>query len=190
MSVEPDAILVRDGPVVTSAGVTAGIDMALALVEEDHGPDLARTIARHLVVFLQRPGGQSQFSTWSTGKASRHAPLRAVLDAVAAEPAGDHSLTAMAARATVSERHLSRLFQRELGHTPGQYVMRVRLEAARTLLESGDADLGSVARRSGFGSDETMRRAFLQALGITPGAYRQRFRAPDQAVERRAFANS
>lgn len=176
--VEPDAIFVRDGPVVTSAGVTAGIDMALALVEEDHGPDLARTIARHMVVFLQRPGGQSQFSVWSTGRTPRNSPLRAVLDAVAAEPAGDHSLPAMAARATVSERHLTRLFQRELGHTPGQYVTRVRLEAARTLLESGDAEMGSVARMSGFGSDETMRRSFLQALGITPGAYRQRFRAP------------
>ncbi|MGH3788046.1 MAG: GlxA family transcriptional regulator [Pseudonocardiaceae bacterium] len=178
VSVEPDALFVRDGPVVTSAGVTAGIDMALALVEEDHGPDLARTIARHLVVFLQRPGGQSQFSVWNTGRTPRHAPLRAVLDAVAAEPAGNHSLPAMAARAMVSERHLTRLFQRELGHTPGQYVTRVRLEAAQTLLESGDAEMDAVARMSGFGSDETMRRCFLQVFGITPGAYRQRFRAP------------
>lgn len=188
VSVEPDAIYVRDGPVVTSAGVTTGIDMALALVEEDHGPDLARLIARYLVVFLQRPGGQSQFSVWGAVRRPCNTLLRTVLDAVVAEPAGDHSLTAMAARATVSERHVTRLFQRELGVTPGQYVTQVRLEAARTLLESGDAGMGTVARMSGFGSDETMRRAFLQVLGITPAAYRQRFRTAKPAV-RHPFDN-
>lgn len=175
VTVRPDAIYVRDGQVVTSAGVTAGIDVALALVEEDHGPDVARTVARQLVVFLRRPGGQSQFSVWGDVPPPRSPALRTVLDAVVVEPAADHTLAGMAARAVVSERHLTRLFQRELGITPGQYVTRVRVEAARTLLESCDAGVDAVARRCGFGSDETMRRVFLQVLGTTPTAYRQRF---------------
>lgn len=175
VAVRPDAIYVRDDKVVTSAGVTAGIDLALALVEEDHGPDAARTVARQLVVFLRRPGGQSQFSVWDDVPPARAPALRTVLDAVVADPAADHSLAGMAVRARVSERHLTRLFQRELGITPGQYVTRVRVQAARTLLESCDAGVETVARRSGFGSDETMRRVFLQVLGTTPTAYRQRF---------------
>jgi transcriptional regulator GlxA family with amidase domain len=175
VAVRPDAIYVRDDRVVTSAGVTAGIDMALALVEEDRGPNVARTVARQLVVFLRRPGGQSQFSVWGDVPPPRGPALRAVLDAVAAEPAADHTLAGMAARAMVSERHLTRLFQRELGITPGQYVTRIRVEAARTLLESCDIGVEAVARRCGFGSDETMRRVFLQILGTTPTAYRQRF---------------
>lgn len=175
VAVRPDAIYVRDDPVVTSAGVTAGIDLALALVEEDHGPDVARDVARQLVVFLRRPGGQSQFSVWGDVPPPRSPALRVVLDTVVAEPAADHTLAGMSARAMVSERHLTRLFQRELGITPGQYVTRVRVEAARTLLESGDAGVEAVARRCGFGSDETMRRVFLQTLSTTPTAYRQRF---------------
>ncbi len=175
VAVRPNAIFVRDGRVVTSAGVTAGIDMALALVEEDLGAGVARNIARHLVVFLQRPGGQSQFSTWGDVPAPRSPTLRTVLDTVAAEPAADHSLAGMAARAMVSERHLTRLFRRELGITPGQYVNRVRVEAARTLLESSDVGVEVVARRCGWGSDETMRRVFLQVLGTTPTEYRHRF---------------
>ncbi|MDT7725847.1 MAG: hypothetical protein QOI21_2423 [Actinomycetota bacterium] len=173
--VRPDAIYVREDQVMTSAGVTAGIDLALALVEDDQGPERARTVARHLVVFLRRPGGQSQFSVWGDVPPPRSPTLRTVLDAVAAEPAADHTLAGMAARAVVSERHLSRLFQRELGITPGRYVTRIRVEAARTMLESGDAGVEAVARRCGFGSDETMRRVFLQVLGTTPTAYRQRF---------------
>jgi transcriptional regulator GlxA family with amidase domain len=175
VTVQPDAIYVRDDNVVTSAGVSAGIDMALALVEEDHGPDAARTVARNLVVFLRRPGGQSQFSVWGDIPPPRTSALRTVLDAVVADPAADHTLAGMAARALVSERHLTRLFQRELGVTAGQYVTRVRVQAARTLLESCDAGVETVARRCGFGSDETLRRVFLQVLGITPTAYRQRF---------------
>ncbi|WP_187284444.1 GlxA family transcriptional regulator [Streptomyces sp. uw30] len=178
VAVRPDAIFVRDGQVVTSAGVTAGIDLALALVEEDWGADVARSVARHLVVFLRRPGGQSQFSVWGDVPAPRSPALRTVLDTVAAEPGADHSLAGMAARAMVSERHLTRLFRRELGITPGQYVTRVRVEAARTLLESCDVGVEAVARRCGLGSDETMRRAFLQVLGTTPTAYRQRFADP------------
>jgi transcriptional regulator GlxA family with amidase domain len=175
VTVRPDAIYVRDDQVVTSAGVAAGIDLALALVEEDHGPDVARTVARQLVVFLRRPGGQSQFSVWGDVPPPRSPALLTVLDTVVAEPAADHTLAAMATRAVVSERHLTRLFQRELGITPGRYVTRVRVEAARILLESCDVGVEAVARRCGFGSDETMRRVFLQVLGTTPTAYRQRF---------------
>ncbi|MCG5213178.1 DJ-1/PfpI family protein [Streptosporangium soli] len=176
VAVEPDAIFVRDGPVVTSAGVTAGIDLALALVEEDCGPDIARAVAKHMVVFLQRPGGQSQFSVRAAVATPRHPALRRLLDAVAAEPAANHTLAAMADRAAVSERHLTRLFRREVGLTPGQYVERIRVEAAQALLETSAAGVDSVARSCGFGSDETMRRAFLQVLGTTPTAYRRRFR--------------
>jgi len=175
VTVRPDAIYLRDNPVVTSAGVSAGIDLALALVEEDWGAEPARTVARRLVVFLRRPGGQSQFSVWGDIPAPRSPVLRTVLDTVVADPAADHTLAGMAVRAMVSERHLTRLFRRDLKITPGQYVTRVRVEAARTLLESCDAGVETVARRCGFGSDETLRRAFLQVLGITPTAYRRRF---------------
>jgi transcriptional regulator GlxA family with amidase domain len=173
--VRPDSIYVRDDQVMTSAGVTAGIDLALAMVEEDRGADVARDVARHLVVFLRRPGGQSQFSVWNDVPLPRSPALRTVLATVAAEPAADHTLAGMAARAMVSERHLTRLFRRDIGITPGQYVTRVRVEAARTLLESCDVGVEAVARRCGLGSEETMRRVFHQVLGTSPTAYRQRF---------------
>ncbi|MEV0293743.1 helix-turn-helix domain-containing protein [Nocardia sp. NPDC050710] len=178
VSVDPDALYVRDGPVVTSAGVTAGIDMALALVEEDHGADLARSIAKHLVVFLRRPGGQSQFSVRTTIETPRSTGLRNVVDFVVAQPAADHSTAALAARAALSERHLTRLFRKEIGMTPAQYVEQVRVEAAQALLESGDDGVATIARRCGFGSEETMRRVFLKVLGASPTDYRNRFRAP------------
>ncbi|RMI34410.1 GlxA family transcriptional regulator [Nocardia stercoris] len=175
VAVEPDAIYVRDGHVTTSAGVSAGLDLALALVEEDEGPDLAREVARDLVVFLQRPGGQSQFSVAARTGRPRRRELRAVLDAVLADPAADHSLPAMAARAHLSGRHLSRLFDDELSVTPATFVESVRLEAARQLLESGESVSGA-AQRSGIGSEESLRRVFLRRLGVTPSAYRARFR--------------
>ncbi|HEX2315937.1 MAG TPA: helix-turn-helix domain-containing protein, partial [Thermomonospora sp.] len=172
---EPDAIYVRDGRVLTSAGVTAGIDLALAMVEEDQGAGPAREVARDLVVFLQRPGGQSQFSAASRTPRPRHEVLRGVLDAVAADPAADHSLPAMAARAGVSVRHLTRLFRDGVGTTPAAHVEALRVEAAQALLEAGETVTGA-ARRCGLGSDESLRRAFLRHLGVTPSAYRARFR--------------
>lgn len=180
VTVEPDAIYIRDGPVLTSAGVTAGIDLALAIVDEDQGPEAARTVAKHLVVFFQRPGGQSQFSVRGAVAPSGGATLRPVLDAVAANPAGDHSLAAMATRAAISKRHLTRLFRREVGTTPAQYVERIRVEAAQALLESGDAGVESIARFCGLGTGETLRRAFLRTIGTTPATYRQRFRKPSE----------
>ncbi len=176
VTVDPDAIFVRDGRVITSAGVTSGIDLALGLVEEDHGADLARTVAKHLVVFMQRPGGQSQFSVRLRSGGRRDEALRPVLDAVTVDPAADHGLTAMAARAGLSVRQLSRLFKGETGMTPARYVELVRVETARGLLEAGNDPLDVVARRAGFGSPETMRRAFVREIGVPPAAYRSRFR--------------
>ncbi|WP_037804136.1 GlxA family transcriptional regulator [Streptomyces sp. NRRL F-5135] len=171
--VEPDAIHVRDGRYITSAGVSAGIDLALALVEDDHGADAVRHIARELVVFLQRPGGQSQFTTAATPPA-RNDLLRTLIDSVLADPAADHGLPSMARAAAVSPRHLTRLFHTELGTTPARWVERVRLDRAQQLLLDGHS-VTSAARHSGFGSDETLRRAFDRHLGITPTAYRHRF---------------
>lgn len=174
ISVELDAIFVTDGPIATSAGVSAGIDLTLALVEDDHGATLARDVARSLVVFLQRPGGQSQFSVPSRTPKPRNRPLRHLVDTMAADPAGNYSVPKLAAAAGISARHLNRLFRRELGTTPARYLERLRLEAARTLIESGHT-VSSAATRSGFGSEESLRRAFVTHLGVPPTTYRRRF---------------
>ncbi|TDE10126.1 GlxA family transcriptional regulator [Jiangella asiatica] len=174
--VERGPIFVADGAVFTSAGVTAGIDLALALVEADHGPVLARQVARFMVVFMQRPGGQRQFSVRLRSEITKPV-LRGLLDAISADPAGDHRLSALSSRAGFSERHLSRLFARELGTTPARYVEQVRVEAARALLETSDAPLDVIARLSGLSSAETLRRSFTRDAGVTPHAYRQRFRS-------------
>jgi transcriptional regulator GlxA family with amidase domain len=173
--VDPDAIFVRDGQVVTAAGVTAGVDLALSLVEEDHGAELARRVAKWLVVFLQRPGGQSQFSTWSRARPPGDDALRRLIGDIAADPAADLSIAAMAERLSISPRHVSRVFARELGMSPGRYVERARVEAARMLLESGRDGVETIARRCGFGTAESMRRAFVRELGVAPSAYRDRF---------------
>ncbi|MGI8333196.1 GlxA family transcriptional regulator [Actinomadura scrupuli] len=176
VKVDTDSIFVRDGNVITSAGVTAGIDLALSLVEEDYGPETARATAKYLVVFMARPGGQSQFSVRLAAGRPRNDVVRRVLDAVTAAPEADHSREALAGRAGVSVRHLARLFHTELGTTVARYVERIRVETAKGLLESGNDTLDLVARRSGFGSKETMRRVFQHELGVTPSIYRARFR--------------
>jgi transcriptional regulator GlxA family with amidase domain len=175
VQVEADRIFVRDGDVWTSAGITAGMDLALALVEDDHGAELAREVARWMVLFVQRPGGQAQFSAHLDVPASHRADVRAVLDAIAAEPAADHSVAALARRAGMSERHLARLFRAEAGTTVAQHVERVRVETARHLLESSDAGLDAIAHRCGFGTVETFHRSFKRRTGITPGEHRARF---------------
>jgi transcriptional regulator GlxA family with amidase domain len=175
VNVEPDALYVTDGRYVTSAGISAGIDLALALVEADHGADLARATARELVVFLQRPGGQSQFSTAMSTPPARSDPLRAVTDTVVTDPGGDHTVPNLAASAAVSPRHLTRLFQSEFQTTPGRWVERVRLDRAQQLLLDGHS-ITKAARLSGLGSDETLRRAFARHLSITPTEYLRRFR--------------
>lgn len=176
VTVEPDRIFVRDGSIVTSAGSTAGMDLALALIEEDHGPELARTVARWTVMFLRRPGGQSQFSARLALPGGIAPPIRLVLDAIVAEPASDHRLAQLARRAAVSERHLRRLFAEQTRTTPARFVERIRVEAAREQLETGTTPVETVAAACGFGSPETMRRAFLRVLGVGPSDYRARFR--------------
>jgi transcriptional regulator GlxA family with amidase domain len=175
ITVEPDAIFVRDGDVFTSAGISAGIDLALALVEMDHGTDLVRDVARWLVVYLKRAGGQSQFSVLVEADPPPQSPLRKVTDAISADPAADHSVKILAARASLSTRQLTRLFQAELGTTPARYVEMVRIDAARAALDAGRSVTDS-ARLAGFGSPESLRRVFVDKLGVSPKAYRARFR--------------
>ncbi|MBC2900481.1 GlxA family transcriptional regulator [Streptomyces cupreus] len=175
VQVDPDPIYVRDGHVSTSAGVTAGIDLALALVEEDLGRDTALTIARHLVVFLRRPGNQAQFSAQLAAQTARREPLRDVQQWITEHPAEDLGIEALAARAGLSPRHFARAFRAETGTTPGRYVDRVRLEHARRLLEDTAGGVEEISRASGYGTPEAMRRAFLKALGTAPAEYRRRF---------------
>jgi transcriptional regulator GlxA family with amidase domain len=172
--VEPDAIYVRDGTTYTSAGVTAGIDLALALVEEDHGPDLARDVARALVVYMQRAGGQSQFSAPLQGPPPRSPALRKITDLVTADPRGDYSLGELAKRLNVSTRHLTRLFHDELSTTPARYVENIRFDMAKALLDQGHT-AAQAATLAGFPSYESMRRVFARKLSISPAAYQRRF---------------
>ncbi|TDW93441.1 AraC family transcriptional regulator with amidase-like domain [Kribbella pratensis] len=176
IEVDGDAIFVQDGRFLSSAGITAGIDLALAMVEADHGARLARIVAKQLVVFMQRPGGQSQFSVRLRADCRGCEDLRPVLDSVVLDPAGDHRLAALAARAAVSVRQLTRMFRDQVGTTPARYVEEVRLEYAKNLLETGDQPIEVVARRSGFGSPEALRRAFVRTVRVTPTAYRAGFR--------------
>ncbi|MEB3034168.1 GlxA family transcriptional regulator [[Mycobacterium] nativiensis] len=175
ITVEPDAIFVRDGDVFTSAGVSAGMDLALALVEMDYGAELVRAVARWLVVYLKRAGGQSQFSTLVESDPPPQSALRAVTDAIAADPGADHRVSALARRASLSTRQLTRLFRSELGMTPADYVEKVRVDAARAALDAGHT-VTETAHLAGFGSTETLRRVFVAHLGVSPKAYRDRFR--------------
>ena len=175
VDVRPDPIFVRSGRVWTSAGVTAGIDLALALLEADHGVAAAQAVAREFVVFLRRPGGQSQFAAPVWREPAARPSVRAAQDIVHADPAADLRVPALAARVGMSERHLTREFARLLGCTPGEYVEQVRVDTARRLLESGPVLVGVAAARAGFGSAETMRRAFLRRLGVPPDQYRRHF---------------
>jgi transcriptional regulator GlxA family with amidase domain len=176
VNVEPEPIFVRDGDVATSAGVTAGMDLALALVEEDLGRDVALEVARHLVVFLQRPGGQAQFSAQLAAQTADRAPLRELQAWIPDHLDEDLSVPALARRACMSERNFARAFRRETGRTPGAYVEAARVERARIALESGDLPVEAIARQAGFGTVETMRRAFRRQVGVSPIEYRTRFR--------------
>jgi transcriptional regulator GlxA family with amidase domain len=173
--VDEDRIFVRDGHVWTSAGVTAGMDLALALVEDDHGSALALDVARQLVLFTQRAGGQSQFSTQLTVRRAEREPLREVLAHIADHLDGDLSVPALARRATMSPRTFARAFRAEVGTTPAAFVRASRVEEARRLLEGSDAGMADIARRCGFGTVETMHRAFRRTVNTTPGAYRRHF---------------
>ncbi|MFF4049239.1 GlxA family transcriptional regulator [Streptomyces chartreusis] len=176
VEVDPDPIYVRDGHVATSAGVTSGIDLALALVEEDLGRAVALGIARHLVVFLRRPGNQAQFSAQLAAQTAQREPLRDVQRWITEHPDADLTVESLATRASLSPRHFARAFQTETGMTPGRYVDRVRLEHARRLLEDTSDGIEEISRASGYGTPEAMRRAFVRALGAAPAEYRRRFR--------------
>jgi transcriptional regulator GlxA family with amidase domain len=175
VAVQSDPIFVRSGNVSTSAGVTAGIDLALALVEEDLGPKAARDVARWLVLFLRRPGGQSQFSAALVGQRAEREPLRELQAWIVDHLGEDLSVPALATRAYMSPRNFARAFKREVGMTPAAYVEALRVERARALLETAGEHVEQVARRCGFGTVETMRRVFRRRLGVSPGDYRQRF---------------
>ncbi len=175
ISVESDPIFVRDGDVWTSAGVTAGMDLALALVEEDLGRDAALETARWLVLFLKRPGGQSQFSAQLSAQLAEREPLRELQSWISDNLDADLSVPALARRTCMSERNFARAFRREVGVTPAAYVERARVERARQELESTDARIDGIARHCGFGTVETMRRAFHRRLHVNPNAYRSRF---------------
>jgi transcriptional regulator GlxA family with amidase domain len=176
VTVEPDPIFVRDGNVSTSAGVTAGMDLALAFVEEDLGREIALEVARQLVLFVRRPGGQSQFSAQLAHQHADREPLQDVQAYIADHPDADLSVAALAEHAAMSPRTFARTFRVEVGTTPAVYVERVRVECARRLLETTDVGSAEIAHRAGFGTVETMRRAFARRLGVAPSDYRDRFR--------------
>jgi transcriptional regulator GlxA family with amidase domain len=175
VKVDPDPIYVRDKNVYTSAGVTAGVDLALALVEEDLGSSLALQVARMMVVFLRRPGGQSQFSATLAAQSSARRPLADLLAWMADNLARDLSIETLARRSAMSSRNFARLFKQEIGLTPARHIENLRLEAARRQIENTYSSLEEVADASGFRNSETLRRTFARRLGITPGQYRTAF---------------
>jgi transcriptional regulator GlxA family with amidase domain len=176
IAVDPDPIFIRSSESVwTAAGVTAGIDLALSLVEDDYGTDVAQTVARWLVMYLRRPGGQTQFAAPVWVPRAKRAPIRDVQEAVESEPGGVHRVTDLARRAAMSPRHFTRVFTDEVGEAPGAYVERVRTEAARRQLEETDDTVTVIAARCGFGTAESMRRNFVRRVGVSPDQYRKTF---------------
>ncbi|HWS94030.1 MAG TPA: helix-turn-helix domain-containing protein, partial [Mycobacterium sp.] len=176
IDVDPDPIFVRSSDTVwTAAGVTAGIDLALSLVEDDHGTEVAQTVARWLVLYLRRPGGQTQFAAPVWMPRAKRTPIRQVQETIEAEPGGPHSIGELARRAAMSPRHFTRVFTDEVGEAPGHYVERIRTEAARRQLEETDDTVVAIAARCGFGTAETMRRNFIRRVGISPDKYRKAF---------------
>ncbi|PVY67617.1 AraC family transcriptional regulator with amidase-like domain [Cupriavidus alkaliphilus] len=173
--VDADAIFVRDAHIWTSAGVTAVFDLVLAMVEEELGRDIALSVARDLVVYLKRPGGQSQFSEYLLSQMTGHPRVRDIQDYIHRMPKADLSVQVLAQRFAMSQRNFSRVFLKETGHTPSAYVEQTRLDAARRLLEDSAQPLKWIAAESGFGSEAKLRQAFQRRLQVTPGAYRERF---------------
>ena len=177
VDVDSDPIFVRDGDVYTSAGVTAGMDLALALVDEDHGPALALEVARQLVLFMKRPGSQSQFSGHLTAQLADRQPLRELQGWLGDHLDEDLSVAALARRVNMSTRTFARAFRAEVGTTPADYVEQLRVGAARHWLETTDRNVADIARGCGFGTTETMYRAFNRSVRVSPVEYRKRFRA-------------
>jgi transcriptional regulator GlxA family with amidase domain len=190
VTVDPEPIFVWDGPYVTSAGVSTGIDMALALVESDHGAAYATEVAKFLVLYLKRPGGQAQFSMVLDAQLTDQEPIRAVQDWVRENLHRALPVPELACRARMSPRHFARVFRRAVGMTPGQYVRRMRIARARQLLEATDLSVGQIASRCGFTATETFLRAFGALVGLTPAQYRQHFQlhAPSGLLVEPAWA--
>jgi transcriptional regulator GlxA family with amidase domain len=174
--VASDQIFVQDGSLWTSAGVTAGIDLALKLIEDDHGRDVALSVARRLVVFLKRPGGQSQFSAHLAAQVATEGRIQAVQHWILDHLPLDLTVKTLASRAAMSVRNFTRTFQQEAGMTPADFVEMARVDSARRLLEDTDKPLQRVASSCGFANPDTMRRAFLRRIGTGPSEYRERFR--------------
>jgi transcriptional regulator GlxA family with amidase domain len=175
IAVEKDPIYVRDGRVWTSAGVTAGIDLALAMVEDDLGRDVAMLVARHMVVFVRRAGGQSQFSAQLAAQAAERPGLRDLQAWIVEHPDAALDVPALAKKCAMSVRHFGRTFRAEVGLAPAAYVERVRVETARRLLEESARSIEEVAAAAGFGTPEALRRAFARRVGVSPREYRNRF---------------
>jgi transcriptional regulator GlxA family with amidase domain len=172
---EPDAIFVADPPFYTSAGITAGIDLCLSFVEDDCGPEVALAVARNLVLFMRRPGGQTQYSASLNVQLAATPKLRTLIAEVSADPGGDRSLPSLADRVGMTERTFSRVFLKETGVTPAAFVEMARINRAKALLETSDWPLARIAERAGFGSSDALHRAFQKRVGATPGDYRARF---------------
>ncbi|MDL9935140.1 DJ-1/PfpI family protein [Gordonia sp. ABSL1-1] len=174
IEVDPEPIFIRSTDRVwTAAGVTAGIDLSLALVEDDHGTDLAQLVARWLVLHLRRPGGQSQFAPPVWMPRARRQPIREVQEAIERDPGASHRIPDLARLAAMSPRHFTRVFTAEVGEAPGTYVERIRTDTARRHLEETDDPMPVIAARTGFGSAETMRRTFVRRIGVAPDQYRR-----------------
>jgi len=188
LNIDSDQIFIRDGQLSTAAGVTSGIDLALTLVEEDYGRDIALIVARYMVVFLKRPGGQSQFSAHLTAQIAEKGPIQSIAEHILTNLRSDLSVDALAARANMSTRNFSRVFLRDLNATPADFVEAARLDAARRMLQDSAAPLQRIADRCGFADVHTMRRVFQRKLGIGPTEYRATFQtsSPPQKPPRAA----
>lgn len=175
VKVDADAIFIREGNIWTSAGVTAGMDLALAIVEEDFGREIALEVARDLVIYLKRPGGQSQFSVHLASQMTTHPTIRELQNWIMSHLADDLSIPQLAARLAMSVRNFSRVFHRESGESPADFIEGARFEAARRLLEENTSPLKVIAVQTGFDTEEKMRRVFQKKIGVTPKVYRERF---------------
>jgi transcriptional regulator GlxA family with amidase domain len=181
IELDPDAIYIRDGALITAAGVTSGIDLALSLVEEDHGRDIAMIVARYMVMFMKRPGGQSQFSAHLVGQMSETTLIQKAQEYVLANLGAPLAVDDLAQKIGMSKRNFARVFRRELGMTPADFVTAARTDAARRLLEDTAQPLQKIAAMCGFSDVNAMRRAFARTIGVSPNHYRGRFQRPAPA---------
>jgi transcriptional regulator GlxA family with amidase domain len=186
LDVDDDQIFIRDGQLSTAAGVTAGMDLALALVEEDYGRDLALIVARYMVMFLKRPGGQSQFSAHLVAQIAEKSPIQTIIDYILENLVAELSVDALAERARMSTRNFARVFLRDVGMTPADFVESARLDAARRMLQDSSMQIQRIAQRCGFGDLHTMRRVFRRKIGIGPTDYRVAFQTSSPASTRKS----